>query len=207
MNEEYGEGAKLATWKENFDRFGKLSALLARKDATSGGELSADDRSAVAQQAGAASAGLQAFLAELRKSQSSSKSDSEQHQMESLRLLKQLLSLTEQVEKLQKRYPYGSDIYRTFLNALQVKTESENLLLMPTYRGLDETERRVKGIFRRAYASAYGGVTIIDVDSDHMIQLSGSIHCLTQTIPSELDVFPDDWNFRPGPVPVVSGQR
>jgi agmatine/peptidylarginine deiminase len=67
---------------------------------------------------------------------------------------------------------------------------------MPVYRGVDELERRVQNTLRRVYTHAYGNVTIIPVDSDYFIQLSGSIHCLTQTIPAEVEVFTDDWNYR-----------
>lgn len=206
LKEDYGTTVKQLAWQENIDLAGNLSALIGETKVSTGDELTDSSRASLARQLNAAADRLNVFVSSLRKFQSGNKGDSEQHRKEYDRIRDEYQSLLDQRDKLQKRYPYGSDIYRTFLNALQVRTGTENLLLMPTYNGLDEVGKRVREIFRRAYTSAYGSVTIIDVDSEHMIQLSGSIHCLTQTIPAELDVFPDDWNFRAGSAP-IAGQR
>jgi len=96
------------------------------------------------------------------------------------------------------RYPQGVDIYRTYLNALHLNTTQGNVVLIPSYSNHDGLENRVQNIFRKVYVGAYREVSIIKVESDNLIELQGSIHCLTQTIPAAISIFPDEWNYRAG---------
>lgn len=105
-------------------------------------------------------------------------------------------NLSAEKKSLTEEFPQGYDIYRTYLNALQVNTSRENLLLIPSYENLDAMDKRVQEIFRRVYGRSYGNVSIMRVESDNLIRLAGSIHCLTQTIPIAISVFSDDWNYR-----------
>ena len=139
---------------------------------------------------------ISSLRTQIVKDRAKAREDYTEHYFELIGIKDELTKVSEQVEKLRKLYPQGSDLYRTFLNALQVRTTQTNLLFMPVYRGIDELEKRVQNTLRRVYTHAYGNVTIIPVDSDYFIQLSGSIHCLTQTIPAEVEVFTDDWNYR-----------
>jgi agmatine/peptidylarginine deiminase len=105
-------------------------------------------------------------------------------------------NLSAEKKSLTEEFPQGYDIYRTYLNALQVNTSRENLLLIPSYENLDAMDKRVQEIFRRVYGHSYGNVSVIRVESDNLIRMAGSIHCLTQTIPIAISVFSDDWNYR-----------
>lgn len=99
-------------------------------------------------------------------------------------------------QSLDVRYPQGLDIFRTYLNALQLNTPKGNVVLIPSYSKYDSLENRVQSIFRKVYTRAYRDVSIVRIESDNLIELQGSIHCLTQTIPSTVSVFPDEWNYR-----------
>jgi agmatine/peptidylarginine deiminase len=139
---------------------------------------------------------LRILILKVREDRSKAQADYYGHFNDMKRLRNEIADMSEEYERLRQLYPHGSDLYRTFLNALQIRTNQANLLLMPVYRGIDELEQRVQNTLRRIYSHAYGNVTILPVDSDYFIQLSGSIHCLTQTIPMEVEVFSDDWNYR-----------
>lgn len=159
-------------------------------------DLSDTDKGTLAPLLRSAVASVRSLLPKIVDDRAKAREDYLGHLQDLTQIKDEFTVISEQFEKLQHLFPQGSDLYRTFLNALQVRTNQANLLLMPVYRGMDQLEQRVEKTLRRVYTHAYGNVTIIPVDSDYFIQLSGSIHCLTQTIPTEVEVFPDDWNYR-----------
>lgn len=107
-----------------------------------------------------------------------------------------LTKKTKQKAALESELLNGSDIYRTFLNSLFIKTRNAKLLLVPVYEGLDTMQQEVQELFRKVYSSKYGNISIIPIDSDYLIQMSGTIHCLTQTIPGDVYLLPDDWDYK-----------
>lgn len=143
-----------------------------------------------------AAAACHPLLTKMSEARAKAREDRSAHLRDLKKINTDIDNMSKRFETLRQLFPQGSDLYRTFLNALQVRTNQTNLLLLPVYKGVDELEQRVQNTLRRVYTQAYGSVTIIPVDSDYFIQLSGSIHCLTQMIPAEVEVFPDDWNYR-----------
>ena len=103
---------------------------------------------------------------------------------------------TKEKAALESKLLNGADIYRTFLNSLFIKTRNAKLLLVPVYKGLDSMQQQVQELFRKVYSRKYGNIRIIAVDSDNLIQMSGTIHCLTQTIPGDIYVLSDDWDLK-----------
>ena len=177
--------------------FSDLKNFLASKDKDAEPkDLSVADKGALENLLKDAVSSIEPLLKKIMNDRGKARDDYSEHLNELISIKNEFTAMSEQFEKLRQIYPQGSDLYRTFLNALQIRTTQANILFMPVYRGMDELERRVQNTLRRVYTHAYGNVTIIPVDSDYFIQLSGSIHCLTQSIPAELDVFTDDWNYR-----------
>lgn len=100
--------------------------------------------------------------------------------------------MAEAIAKLQqvlKGSRYGSDLYRTFLNLLQVRTPGAVVLILPTYRdgalkpSGDVAERRIQSVFQQLY----GNVVVVPAPSDTFIQELGSIHCLTKVLPEDVE--------------------
>lgn len=194
LYDEHGASTKLRNWKNQ--RFAALSEYLEEKEEDSAGQLKPDERLLLRVVLRKTGDELAAIIFALKQYHSEMQSASVKRNKDVAHVIESLGHVIDQIEQLRKNFPQGSDIYRTYLNALQVRTDHANLLLVPRYNNLTEMEKRVQSIFQRVYAKAYSDVTIIPVDSDYLIQLSGTIHCLTRTIPLELTVFPDDWNYR-----------
>ncbi len=195
-SEQVTESSNQTSTSPQLKPLSDLTKFLEGKEDVELSNLSLADKGTIAPLLRSAVASIRSLLPQIVDERAKANEDYWGHSQDLTQIKTKITAISEQVEKLQFLFPQGSDLYRTFLNALQVRTNQANLLLMPAYRGMDELEQRVQNTLRRVYIHAYGNVTIIPVDSDYFIQLSGSIHCLTQTIPAEVEVFPDDWNYR-----------
>lgn len=69
---------------------------------------------------------------------------------------------------------YGT--WYTYTNSLIVN----NTVLIPSYAGYEAENAAAK----KAYESGMPGVKVVEINSDSSIHSGGSIHCVTQTIPS-----------------------
>jgi agmatine/peptidylarginine deiminase len=98
-----------------------------------------------------------------------------------------------ELRSLARASPTGFDIYRTYLNLLFIKGEADNLVLVPTFAGVDELEAAVLKRLRDVYTAVHGPTTIVGVDSDALSNLHGAVHCITRAIPAGVYVFEDQW--------------
>lgn len=89
----------------------------------------------------------------------------------------------------------GSDIYNTYLNLHFVRTQTKNILLIPSFNGDNAFQTEVFSLIERAYAWKYGPIKIIPVPSNHLADQQGSIHCLSKSIPIHIDVLGNDWGI------------
>jgi agmatine/peptidylarginine deiminase len=193
---DYGADAKTFDWQGSYQRLLDLSTYVNTRKGASGRNLKSGERRELESYLLAASGVLQAVASALQPVSTQSMETYKRHVAE-----QELLSANHQrvlakrtlIEQLDE---YHYDVYLTYLNSLQVRTGRANLLFVPTYTGTGALEKRVLDIFRRVYTRAYGSVTVVPVESDYIIRQLGTIHCLTQTLPAEVDVFDDDWNFR-----------
>ena len=91
----------------------------------------------------------------------------------------------EQFMAVLKHYQYGTDLYRTYVNLLPVRTGSGFVLAFPSYRDAslknigDSALRRVQS----AFTQLYGPVSVVSAPSDVFIEQLGSVHCLTKVLP------------------------
>jgi hypothetical protein len=191
LQEKHGKNAKLIDWQGSHRRMLELSIYLDSQRGSAERKLGSNDRRVLALYLRNYANALQAIISGLQSYSSGIKRLQDEYTGEAARVAELQQLGSEQKKILEQQLPYSTDIYRTFLNALQVKTNKANLLLVPSYSKLDATEKRAQAIFRRVYTRVYGNVNIIPIDSDYFIQQSGSIHCLAQTLPAEVDVFSD----------------
>ena len=191
LYEKYGESIKLIDWQGSHQQLLEFSTYLDSQKNLAGRKLGSNDRRVLALYLRRPANALQAIISGLQAYRGEIKRTYDQHTSELARIDEAGQRWSEQIKILERQLPTSYDIYRTFLNALQVKTDRANILLIPSYSNLDAMEKRAQNIFRRVYTRAYGNVTIIPIPSDYFIQESGSIHCLTQTLPAEVDVFSD----------------
>jgi hypothetical protein len=70
-------------------------------------------------------------------------------------------------------------VYRTYLNATYLDGPSGRVLLVPSYEGYDEMEKKV----RKIYKEVYPDTDIVFINSDEIISEEGAIHCVTTTVP------------------------
>jgi len=70
-------------------------------------------------------------------------------------------------------------VYRSYLNATYINGSSGKLLLVPSYTGFQEIERKVAAIYRAQFPAA----KIVFINSDEIIRQYGAIHCATITVP------------------------
>lgn len=113
-----------------------------------------------------------------------------------------LSEIKTKLENQQQLYPYGTDLYLTYLNLLQVKTTQGMAVVVPSYREYapeSETNAAISRI-RSVFEQLYGKVKMISVPSDASIRESGSIHCLTKVLPAGLEVAPSNWGLTSPPV-------
>lgn len=193
---DYEADTKAFDWQGYYQRLLNLSTYVTARKGTSGRDLKSGERRELEAYLLAASGALRAAASALQPLSAQSMETYKRHVAEQERLTAAHQLVLSKRRILEQREEYRYDLYLTHLNALQVRTSRANLLFVPTYAGAGALEKRVLGILRRVYTHAYGGVTIIPVESDYIIRLSGTVHCLTQTLPAEVDVFSDDWNFR-----------
>jgi agmatine/peptidylarginine deiminase len=188
LYDKYGTSKKSIDWQGVYQELLELSTNLENQK---GRKLGSNDRQVLALRLRRSNntlqqiiSGLETFRIEIKKAYNQGTS--------ALAQVDGVIKRTwEKRNTLLSQIPNSLDIYRTFLNALQVKTSRTNLLFVPSYSNLNAIEKRAQHILQRAYTSAYGNVTIIPINTDYFIKESGSIHCLTQTLPVELDVFAD----------------
>lgn len=188
LYDKYGTSTKTIDWQGTYQELLELSTNLENQK---GRKLVSNDRQVLALRLRRSNnaiqqiiSGLETYRAEIKTAYNQGKSALAQIDGVIKRTWGKRNTLLSQI-------PNSLDIYRTFLNALHVKTSRTNLLFVPSYSNLNAIEKRAQGILRRVYTSAYGNVTIIPINTDYFIKQSGSIHCLTQTLPVELDVFAD----------------
>lgn len=191
LYEKHGAGTKSIDWLGSYQQLVDFSAYLDRLKAQDGRKLKDNDRRLLAFYLRQPVSALQALASGLEASRAEVKRGYEQQEAEAGRVREKMGQLSEQKKTLEQRLPYSLDLYRTFLNALQVRTGRSNLLFVPSYSNLDALERRAQNILRLVYTRAYGAVTIVPVNSDYFIREAGSIHCLAQSLPAEVDVFSD----------------
>lgn len=121
---------------------------------------------------------------------------------------RELETAVSQLEELRKSYG-SADVYRTYLNLLQVKRGDKTIVLVPSYSGGDvrtmeqEAYSLLEGILRKATGSSY---SLLKVPSDRFIEMFGSVHCLTKVIPESVVVLDQRWreeseNSRAGSAP------
>lgn len=194
--EEYGAEAKTFDWQGSYQRILDLSTYLNTRRVATGRDLKSQERRELASYLHAAADALRAVAAGLQPVSARSLETYKRHMaaQESLVADRQLISWKRRL--LEERFQYRLDVYLTYLNSLQLRTGRANLLFVPTYSATGAIEKQALGILSRVYRHAYGNVTIIPVNSDYIIRQSGSIHCLAQALPAEVDIFADDWNFR-----------
>ncbi len=89
---------------------------------------------------------------------------------------------------------YGSYgwTYRSYLNSQLFN----DVLVMPTYYSPQEGETvddllDLEAQAIEAYETARPGVRVVPVDSDHIIEWGGAIHCIAHEVPEELEVVAD----------------
>ncbi|MEW6671256.1 MAG: agmatine deiminase family protein [Thermodesulfobacteriota bacterium] len=70
-------------------------------------------------------------------------------------------------------------VYRSYLNATYINGQSGRLLLVPSYSGFQDLERKVSAIYRSLFPDA----GIVFINSDEIIRQYGAIHCVTITVP------------------------
>jgi hypothetical protein len=97
---------------------------------------------------------------------------------------------------IQENYPYGTDLYRTFLNLLQVRTSTDMTVVIPHFRnpGVEKDEAEAVEQIRKTFAVLYPNVTVIPAPSDGFIKQLGSVHCITKTLPLGIEVLDNRWN-------------
>lgn len=191
LYEKYGASTKQIDWQGSYQQLLELSTYLENQKRLIGRKLGSNDRRVLALYLSRPANALQAIISGLQTYRAEIKRTYDQHTSALARIDEAGQRGSEQKKILEQQLPKSPDIYRTFLNALQVKTNRANLLLVPSYSNLDAMEKRAQNILRRVYKRVYGNVTIIPINSDSVIKQSGSIHCLTQTLPAEIDVFSD----------------
>lgn len=193
---EYGADTKTFDWQGSYQRLLELSTYVNTRKGASGRDLKSGERRDLGAYLLAASGTLRAVAAALQPYSAQSMETYKRYVAEQQRLATANQLVLWKREMLKQRAEYRYDVYLTYLNALQVRTGRANLLFVPTYTGTGALEKHVLSIFRRVYTRAYGNVTVVPVESDYIIRQLGTVHCLTQTLPAEVDVFSDDWNFR-----------
>jgi agmatine/peptidylarginine deiminase len=141
-----------------------------------------------------------ALLAELERAAAAFKGqvqgDNEKDgDLASVSVLRVLLALQD-LQKVQKQYRYGTDLYRTHLNMLQVRTAGSMVLAIPTYRDPDirQEEESATGRIKAAFSQLYGRVDVVAAPSDAFIKELGSVHCLTKVVPEGIEFMKSDWN-------------
>jgi len=103
---------------------------------------------------------------------------------------------TDKLDQLSKGFRYGTDLYRTYLNMLQVRTVDSVVLVIPTYRDAalkevgDIAARRIQSVFQQLYSA----VRVVSSPSDTFIKELGSIHCLTKVLPDGVEFLRASWN-------------
>lgn len=194
--EEYGAEVRTFDWQGNHQRLLNLSTYLNTRRGATGRDLKSGERREMGLYLRTAADALRTVASVLQPVSAQSRETYKRHvaAQESLAADRQIISWKRRM--LEERFQYRLDVYLTYLNSLQLRTGRVNLLFVPTYSGTGAMEKQALGILRRVYMHAYGNVTVIPVGSDYIIRQSGSIHCLAQTLPAEVDVFADDWNFR-----------
>ena len=108
---------------------------------------------------------------------------------------KELETAKREFAVLASQYPYGSDIYVTHLNLLQVQLADKTLVILPHYSVLasdgveEDVTKLMKSVFRQA------GITAIflSAESDRFIEQLGSIHCLTKILPRDVQLIDTRW--------------
>ncbi len=94
------------------------------------------------------------------------------------KLLNKLLTdyLRAGVEEDPSNYFY---VYRSYLNATYINGVSGRMLLVPSYSGYQELERKVHEIYKELFPET----EIVFINSDEIIKQYGAIHCVTMTVP------------------------
>ncbi len=101
-----------------------------------------------------------------------------------------------QMQKMQSQYQYGTDLYRTYLNLLPVRTPNSFVLVVPSYRDPalqgdgESATKRIVAVYRQLY----GAVELVPAPSDAFIKEAGSIHCLTKVVPEGVDFLTSERN-------------
>lgn len=188
LYDKYGTSTKSIDWQGAYQELLELSTSLEKQK---GRKLGSNDRQVLALRLRRSNGALQQIISGFATLRIEIKNAYDQGTSALAQIDEVIKSRLEQRRILWSQIPNSLDIYRTFLNALHVKTSRANVLFVPSYSNLSAIEKRAQNILRRAYTSAYGNVTIIPINTDYFIKQSGSIHCLTQTLPVELDVFAD----------------
>jgi agmatine/peptidylarginine deiminase len=176
----------LAEWNVLYEKISRFADFAQRKKTSSGHILTKQEQQILSSNFEEASSACEELLNQMDKSIEEIKKSFTKYRLE---LIKRLVDLEIQLRG-------GSDIYRTFLNSLYVRTSKSNLLLFPVYTGLDPLQKRVQEMLHSIYSQQYGELSIVSVDSDYLITMSGTIHCLTQTIPDGVHVFANEWGIR-----------
>ena len=107
-----------------------------------------------------------------------------------------LLLAYNHVKEVERLYRYGTDLYRTHLNMLQVRTADHTVLAIPTYRdrSVQQEEEAATSRIRRVFSLLYSNIQVVPAPSDAFIKELGSVHCLTRVLPIDLDFVKSDWN-------------
>ena len=110
-----------------------------------------------------------------------------------------LRTSSEELRKVEKLYRYGTDLYRTHLNMLQVRTPGLMVLAVPTYRdpAIHPEEEIATSRIKAVFSQLYGRVEVVPVPSDAFIRELGSVHCLTKVLPEGVEFVKSDWNRPP----------
>ena len=69
--------------------------------------------------------------------------------------------------------------YHTYLNALHLKGDGREKVLVPGYRNYKKLEPEVRTQFQQAYPKA----EIVFIPSDTLIRQLGAVHCMTCVLP------------------------
>jgi agmatine/peptidylarginine deiminase len=77
-------------------------------------------------------------------------------------------------------------VYRSFLNYVHLRTQSDDLLLVPSYPNAVDpghAEQRAGAALRRAYPQS----RIVPIDAERLIAKQGALHCATWAVPDSVD--------------------